>query len=528
MKTKLDKKIFHALMAMLVIVMMVTVSCSKDDDDPTTPNVELTVTSISPDTGGEGTEVNINGTGFSTLAANNSVTLSGKACPVLVSTATLIKVRIPADVETGKMSVTVGGKTVETPVFTFIPPGPELAIESIAPTTGAKGTEVVITGTAFSATKENNVVKINGKSAVVLSASTTKLTVVIPANAGTGVIQVTVGDATVDSQEFEYIYTTQVNTFAGSISGYLEGTGTEAKFAGPYKVAVDAEGNVYVVDTSNHRIRKITPAGVTTTLAGNGESGDTDGTGEEAQFHYPYGIALGPDGNLYVADTHNHKLRMVTPEGVVTTIAGSTGGYADGTGAEAQFYYLTGLAFNSDGDMIVADKDNNKIRKVTMDGVVTTYAGSTSGYVDGNLSEAKFSSPFNIAFDANGDFYVADASNHKIRKVSSDGVVTTVAGSSQGYAEGTGDAAQFNYPYDVAVDANGDVLVADTFNQRVRKITIADGSTSSYAGTGSTGSNDGVASEATFSYLTGITIGPNGTIYIADKDSHKIRTITTD
>lgn len=532
---KTTRKNYLYLLSLLVVAMITVVSCGKDDDTTPTPAADLKITSISPDSGGEGTEVNINGTGFSTLAAENTVTLSGKSCPVLISTATLVKVKIPADAATGKITVTVGGKSVEGPLFTFIPAGPTLAIESIEPATGPKGTEVVITGTAFSATKESNIVTINDKAVTVKSATTTKLTVVIPANAGSGKIKVAVADKSAESAEFAYIYTTQVITFAGSESGYLEGVGTAAKFNGPYKVAVDASGNVYVVDTSNHRIRKIAPDGTTSILAGSGTSGDVDGTGEEAQFQYPYGIALGPDGNLYVTDTHNHKLKKVTLDGVVTTIAGSTGGYQDGTGAEAQFRYLTGVAFNPDGDMIVSDKDNNKLRKVTTDGVVTTFAGGDSGYKDGTGTDAQFASPFNVAFDANGDLYVADASNHKIRKVTSEGVVTTVAGNSQGFADGTGTAAQFNYPYDVAIDADGNLFVADTFNQRVRMITLADGVVTTYAGTAGqekpedwAGNEDGTTAEARFKYLTGITIAPDGKIYIADKDNHRIRIIYTD
>lgn len=524
MKTR---KHYLYLLSLLVVVMITAVSCGKDDDSTPTPSVELKITSISPDTGGEGTEVNINGTGFSTVAAENTVTLSGKSCTVLVSTATLVKVRIPGDAATGKITVTVGGKTVEGPLFTFIPAGPVLAIESIQPATGPKGTEVVITGTSFSATKDNNVVTINGKQATILSASTTKLTVVIPAAAGTGALKVTVDGKSAESSEFTYVYTTQVVTLAGSTSGYEEGIGAAAKFASPFNVAVDADGNVYVADANNNRIRKITPSGATSTLAGS-EDGDVDGTGAEAQFSSPYGIAVDADGNVFVADTYNHKIKKITPEGVVTTFAGSTGGYNDATGTDAQFYYPTGLAIDSEGTIYVADKDNHKIRKISPEGVVTTLAGGTGGYADGTGTDARFYGPYNVDVDANGNVYVADASNHKIRKITSDGVVTTLAGNGQGYAEGTGDAALFYYPYDVAVDADGNVLVADTFNQRVRKINVADGSTSSFAGDGTVGSTDGAPAEAKFSYLTGVTVGANGSVYVADKDSQKIRMIYTD
>ncbi len=188
---------------------------------------------------------------------------------------------------------------------------------------------------------------------------------------------VAVGGKTVESPTFEYVFTTTVGTLAGSIYGYAEGTGISVQFAQPYNVAVDEEGNVYVADTNNHRIRKITSAGETTTLAG-GTQGDANGTGGDAQFNYPYGVTVGADGNIYVADTHNHQVRKITPQGVVTTFAGSTGGYNDATGTDAQFYYPTGITGDKNGNLYVADKDNNKIRKITSAGVVTTLAGSTA------------------------------------------------------------------------------------------------------------------------------------------------------
>lgn len=517
---------FHVgrfLNALLMISALTWLSTACDDEKDETP--QLTITSISPDSGGEGTEVSINGTGFSKSTAENNVTLNGKACPVVTATETLLKIRIPADAGSGKIVVTVRGVSAQTTTFTFLPATPVLAITSIAPATGPKNTSVVITGTGFGATPGENTVTLNGKSVTVTNASDTQLSVTIPAGAGSGAIRVAVGDNTAESQNFEFVFTATVGTLAGSSYGYAEGTGAAAQFAQPYNVAVDNDGNVYVADTDNHRIRKITPTGETTTLAG-GTKGDANGTGSDAQFNYPYGLTVGSDGNIYVADTHNHRVRKVTPEGVVSTFAGSTGGYHDATGTDAQFYYLTGITADQHGNFYVADKDNHKIRKITSAGVVTTLAGGSSGYAEGNGPAAQFNSPYNVAVDEAGNVYVADANNHRIRKITPEGEVTTLAGGEQGDAVGTGAEARFYYPYAITIDGNGDLFVADTFNQKVKKIDT-DGQVTSLAGS-TNGYLDGDASAAQFNYPTGIAAGAPGTIIVADKDGHKIRIITVD
>ena len=273
-----------------------------------------------------------------------------------------------------------------------------------------------------------------------------------------------------------------VTTLAGvaESSGSTDGTGTDARFRAPYGVAVDGDGNVYVADMGNHTIRKITPAGVVTTLAGVAESsGSTDGTGTDARFRAPYGVAVDGDGNVYVADTYNHTVRKVTPAGVVTTLAGTAGssGSDDGTGADARFKYPRGVAVHRDGNVYVAERDNHTIRKITPAGVVTTLAGTAGSYgsTDGTGTAARFSSPHGVAVDGDGNVYVADASNHTVRKVTPAGVVTTLAGAagSSGLADETGPLARFHYPAAVAVDRDGNVYVTDRNNHAIRKVTPA-------------------------------------------------------
>ncbi|MDD2789857.1 MAG: SMP-30/gluconolactonase/LRE family protein [Sulfurimonas sp.] len=320
-----------------------------------------------------------------------------------------------------------------------------------------------------------------------------------------------------------------VTTLAGSGSaGFANDTGPDALFSTPLGVAVDSSGNVYVADYGNHIIRKITSAGVVTTLAGSGNIGSADGTGTAASFKYPEGVAVDSSGNVYVTDYIDHKIRKITSAGVVTTLAGSgTAGSSNGTGEAASFNNPNGVAVDSSGNVYVADSSNNKIRKITSAGVVTTLAGSGSyGSVDGSGLAASFSTPDGIAVDASGNIYMADTNSHKIRKITSAGVVTTLAGSgTAGSNDGTGTATSFNKPAGVTVDGNGNIYVADTENNIIRKITSA-GVVTTLAGSVNSGSIDGSGTVASFMQPYGITVDRSGNLYVGDTFNHKIRKIT--
>ena len=424
-----------------------------------------------------------------------------------------------------------------------------------------------------------------------------------------------------------------LSVFAGSgVNSSTDGTGTSASFSFPTGITIDVTGNIYVSDQGSHLIRKITPAGVVSTVAGSGAAGEKDGTSTQASFNYPSGMIIDAAGNIIVGDDEGLTIRQVTQAGVVTTIVKKTPTVVNGNGKTATFNQPTGVVTDAAGNIYVADAGNNLIREITPAGVVSTFAGTGSkGNNDGALTSASFSSPTGIAIDASGNFFVADSANNLIRKISAAGQVssiqlfvaangasgplnyptgvavdgkgaiyynnsywntlcqisptvistysvgnnpgpsngmfflksfgvavdkdgnvyvadagnsrickvntaeieTTVAGSVSygnlpiaGFANGTGSAASFNHPKGIAVDGAGNMYVADTQNNSIRKITPA-GVVTTIAGNGVPGSADGNGASASFNKPMGISVNSTGTIiYVADTGNNLIRKIT--
>jgi sugar lactone lactonase YvrE len=422
-----------------------------------------------------------------------------------------------------------------------------------------------------------------------------------------------------------------VTTVAGNgLPGYFDGVGVAAQFDMPTGIAVDASGTLYVAEHGLHRIRKIAPDGQVSVMAGGGEASYRDGDARSARFSYPNGIAVDAAGNLYVADSNSHAIRKITPGGSVTTLAGGNGrGYQDGSGGTARFASPIQLAQDRAGNLIVAEYGANRIRKVAPDGTVSTIAGSGQYDIkDGPALAASFISPVGVAIDGldrlwvlglqqvrrlasgnvttvagdasagfsdtpgstaqfltwgdaggplaadeAGNLYVADAGNHRIRKVASDGSVTTLSGDAR--ADGSGIQARFGLAHDLAVDDTGTIFVADSHNRTVRRVTptgevttlagskrghrdgpgatallsgplalaalpsgdllFSDGywirrispggAVSTIGGTGNSPLKDGPLSDAQFNYPNGLVAAPDGTVYVADTSNQAIRKI---
>jgi sugar lactone lactonase YvrE len=315
---------------------------------------------------------------------------------------------------------------------------------------------------------------------------------------------------------------TRRQPIVGGASTAGEADATRARFNVPKGLAMDAAGNIYVADSGNSTIRKITPKGTVTTLAGTpGVSGSTDGTGAAARFNSPSNIAVGADGNLYVADTGNHTIRKITPDGLVTTLAGTAGarGSANGTGAAAEFNVPWGVAADAAGNVYVADTYNYLIRKITPQGVVSTLAGKsgTQGGANGAGTNATFHGPRGMTIDSAGNLYITDwygpgapmlaQTSTFVRKITPAGEVTTVAGN---YGNGPTPPV-FRDTWTITMDGAGNTYVAS--QNSVRKVTAA-------------GAVSTVAESATFTSLLGVTIDQAGNLFVADESQDVIARVT--
>ena len=308
--------------------------------------------------------------------------------------------------------------------------------------------------------------------------------------------------------------------------GFADGAGSSAMFYNPTGVAVDSAGNVYVADSSNNRIRVVSPGGVVSTLAGTGGIGSADGAASSATFNDPQGVAVGNTGNVYVADSINSRIRVISPGGNVSTLAGGSqgagfAGFADGDGSSAQFFSPHGVAVDGVGNVYVADTANHRIRVVSPSGSVSTLAGGSWGFADGSGMSAQFNSPRGVAVDSAGNVYVADMGNNRIRLITNGTVSTLAGGGVAGFADGIGLSAQFSSPQSVAVDGAGNIYVVDSENRRIRFVSPS-GVVSTLAGNGISSFADGAGLSAQFSTPVGVAVGSDANmVIVADNNGNR-------
>lgn len=336
-----------------------------------------------------------------------------------------------------------------------------------------------------------------------------------------------------------------IKSFAGNGTSGFEGdssAATAAKLYSPLGLAADSSGNIYISDQLNHRIRKVATNGTITTIAGKelqGSTGD-DGAATSAALNAPSGVAVDKSGNIYIADTRNHKIRKVATDGKITTFAGdgiagfveknTDGTYVDAKNAQLNF--PTGVAVDASGNVYIADSANHRIRKVGTDGKISTVVGTgVAGYAgdDGMATSATLNHPTAVAVGSGGSLYIADQQNHRIRKVTPDGVIKSIAGIGQpGYSGNGGPAtlAALFYPTGVAVDDSGNVFVADMTNNRIRRI-AEDGTIAAIAGSGKFGDTgvDEPGLNARLKFPTAVLVA-GGKVYFSDSQNHRVKVLT--
>ena len=335
-----------------------------------------------------------------------------------------------------------------------------------------------------------------------------------------------------------------IQTFAGNGSQAFGGDGGPAAVAAlnhPRGLVVDSNGSVYVADADNLRIRRITPDGVISTVAGNGFQGNSGdgGLAMNASLGSLTGLALDTAGNLFIADAHNMCVRKVTPGGIISTVAGTNGvqGFSgDGGPATSARLNVPAAVMYSGGNLYIADSSNQRIRRVSANGTITTIAGSsaTAGFAGdgGPATSASLAFPLGMAMDSLGNLYFADGDNNRVRRIAPGGVIATVAGDGAGrFAGDAGPAtgASLNIPEDLALDGAGNLLIADSGNNRVRKVDSS-GIISTVAGTANNGfsGDGGLATQAMLDFPWGVTTSAAGNVYVADRVNNRVRVVAAD
>ncbi len=522
---KIQILLFPALLCLVSICLLIQ-SCKKNDSAPPPPSQSLSITGISPKSDTIGAKIVITGSNFSTDPANNIVKLNDEVAEVVSATATQLTIIVPVSAYSGNITVTVNGQTAtSSDTFTI----PVFSITGFSPGVIGIGYPLTINGTSFSADAATNKVTINGVPATVSFATNNLLTAIVPMGATTGQIGITVKGPYTTSLNNVVVKNLTVTTIAGSTNGNTDGPANTASFSSAWGIVSDGNGNYYIGDAGNYKVRKLSADGIVSTVAGTGVQGNVDGPVATATLGPAYGVALDSHGNIFVTTLGWNNIRKISTTGIVSTFAGDPNGNAgstDGTGTAARFNIPLGIAIDKNDNVFVTDAQNNKIRKITPAGVVTTLAGSGAvGSADGTGAAASFNGVWGMGIDANDNLYVCDVQNYKIRKVTPAGVVTTFAGTGTiGDLDGPALSAKFNGVIGIVADQNGNFYVTDEGNNKIKMIS-ADGQVYTLAGNGIKSSTDGSGNFASFANPLGITIDGSGVMAVVDNGTQKIRKI---
>ena len=433
---------------------------------------------------------------------------------------------------TATISYTVTNTCGATPVTRAVTVNPLPTVSAITGTSSvAVGANTTLSSTGTTWSSANTAVATVSAAGVVRGVAAGSATISCSATNTCGTSYATYAVAVTSVAT---VSTYGISSYAGTGSVGFSGDGgaaTSAQFSYPYAVAISNTGILYVVDQVNNRIRKVTAAGVISTIAGNGSVGNTGdgGAATAATLSSPQGVAVDATGNVYIADYGNNRIRKISTTGVISNFAGSGIGLDGGPATAADVYRPSGVAVDASGNVYIAETGNNRVRKVNTSGIISTVAGTgVSGYSGdgGSATAAKLSSPVGVAVDGAGNIYLADLGNHRIRKVTA-GMISTVAGTGVAGFSGDGGlatAAAINTPYGMTIDASGDIYICDYGNFRVRRVS-ATGTISTIAGTGNAlyGGDGGLATAADFNRPTGIAVDASGNIYIADVNNQRVR-----
>lgn len=531
------------LKSLLVFLFLIPLSCDKDDnnsDNDTSRSNEKSIISFSfSSSDNESLSNDVFGQinedeGVINLSISSGIDISNLVPTIEISELATISPDGPQNFNS-PLTYVVTAEDNSTKEYTINVLLEQITLVSMEPTSGPKNTLVTFTGTNFGNDVDLVKVFFGDLEAEVELVSQTSITAIVPPKSYSGNVKILIGEQEFNDFVFDYeISDIQVSIVTGTDAGYADGDASISQFSYPNDITVGSDGNLYITDTGNSRIRKVTYeyvddllAGISvSTLAGNGNDGLVNGNGQNAEFDVPLGITSDSNGTVYVSDFFNHSIRVITPNGEVSTLIDQSSSELTAIyGSEATFD-PEGITIDEDGNLFIVERSKHSILKVSSSGEISIIAGDgTSGYLDGAGSTAKFSNPKDIAIDSSGNLYVTDSGNNVIRKINTVGEVSTFAGSStSGFSDGIGANANFNYPHGITIDTQDNLYVVDLGNHSVRKVNMS-GAVTTLAGNGMSGFVLGSGDEAQFNRPRGISIDINGNLYVVDYGNSSIRMI---